>query len=463
MRIKRFLTILMVAVILVFSVNFAFADVDVEVELENDNTATATGGDATATGGDATATVGDISNNNANSLNNQNNINNRNDNLNMNRNDNLNMNRNDNLNQNWNNSRAASNLNFKNEAATNFVTASTLQNFVVPIKPSTPEGWKILGCEYIVSEFKLGQLRRAAEGASFMKKRGTFWFALLTDDVEYSILSSRNANLGDETIVRLMVKVPKRLKSDKLYGEAEGVGRYGAPLGQIMAATIIGLVERTGVTDVIIYWDYLLESTSMGNTVGLGTVGSGTEKNAAGSVAIGAAGSTTYSLTSIAYRVKVQAFSNMSGDYFSCEEPPIYVPPAPPVVKPEPKPAPAPQVKACDPSSIFTRIEELKQRIKECTRWCLNNLQLRSKLAEAYVDLYQCTEDKRYLNSAIEQFKIAERNYFRGHDIRANQAEADRLIAQDYYYWSGCINVLYGPDAADRFAAEKRVEKVPQL
>ena len=131
--------------------------------------------------------------------------------------------------------------------------------------------------------------------------------------------------------------------------------------------------------------------------------------------------------------------------------------------QPPPKEYVPPQERDCDPSSIYAKIEELKRKVKACTRWCMNNLRLRSKLGEAYIDLYQCTGDRKHLSSAIEQFQIAERNYLKGYDIKANQTEANQLIAQDYYYWAGCINVLNGPNAADQFATEKRVEKIPQF
>lgn len=331
------------------------------------------------------------------------------------------------------------------EAAKNYITASTLQNFVAAVTPSTPLGWKQLGCDFIVAEFTVGQLRKMAEGASFMKKRGTFWYSVLTDDVELSIFNSTGIALSDSTVIRIVVKVPRRVKSNLYFGEAEGIGRYGAPMGQILGATVLRLVLKTGVTQVVISWDYLIEGLAMANTFGAGVAGSATNGEA-GSIAIGGAGSTTYNLTSIAYRIKAQAFTGLGEDYFSCG-PVSY----------------APEPKGCDPNSIWDRIYELKRLVKDCITWCFNNLQLRSKLGEAYIDLYQCTGDKKYLSSAIEQFKIAESNSLLGHDIKDHQAEAKRLMDRNYYFWSGCINILRDANAADDFAAKHGIEKVPQL
>ena len=424
---KKFFLAIMAAVMLLVCASVSLAQDPIDINIDNNIGI----GDTSAN-----ASVGDITNTN----NNANNNNNSNRNANSNRNSNRNANSNRNSNLNKSSSNSGGNV---YEAAKNYITASTLQHFVAAVTPSTPNGYKQLGCDFIVAEFTIGQLKMMAEGVSFMKKRGTFWYAAISDDVEYSILGGKEASLNDSAVVRIMVKAPSRVRGGAYLGEAEGVGRYGAPMGQIIGATVLGLVQKTGATQVVIYWDYLIEGVAMSNTVGVGVAGSATNGEA-GSIAIGGAGSTTYNLTSIAYRIKAQAFSGLGEEYFSC---------GPEVREP----------KGCDPSSIWSRIEDLKQRVKECTRWCFNNLQLRSKLGEAYIDLYQCTGDKKYLNYAIEQFQIAERNYFRGYDISAHQAEADRLIAQDYYFWAGCINVLNGQSAADRFAAEKRVEKVPQL
>ena len=199
------------------------------------------------------------------------------------------------------------------EAAKNYITASTLQNFVAAVTPSTPLGWKQLGCDFIVAEFTVGQLRMMAEGASFMKKRGTFWYSVITDDVELSIFNSTGIALSDSTVIRIVVKVPRRVRSDSYFGEAEGIGRYGAPMGQILGATVLRLVLKTGVTQVVISWDYLIEGVAMSNTVGVGVAGSATNGEA-GSIAIGGAGSTTYNLTSIAYRISA-AFTGLKESF----------------------------------------------------------------------------------------------------------------------------------------------------
>lgn len=345
------------------------------------------------------------------------------------------------------------------EDAKNFVTASPLQNFVTPVTPSTPLGWKQLGCDFIVAEFSIGQLRKMAEGASFMKKRGTFWYSVFANDVEYSIFAGKETNLNDSAVVRIMVKAPARVNGNAYLGEAEGVGRYGAPMGQIIGATVLGLVQRTGASQVVIYWDYLIEGVAMSNTLGIGVVGSATERNA-GSVAVGAAGSTTYNLTSIAYRIKAQAFMGMGGEFFSCEAPIIVVPPPPPVVEP--------QVKACDPEKFRKELRTAEDGYKHCPKPCLNNQKHRGAAADAYARLYECTgkTDRDLLYKAIKNYEIAERDFLNGREPDGtrtrNIASAQKLMRDIYYNWSWSILVLYGEDAQTNFAKAKGLTVVPQ-
>jgi len=133
-----------------------------------------------------------------------------------------------------------------------------------------------------------------------------------------------------------------------------------------------------------------------------------------------------------------------------------------PASVPEAKaPAPPTGLNVCDEKPILKRIEELVQKIKECTQFCFANLGFRRALGDAYVDMYVCTGDREYLHEAIKQYQIAERNYKQGHDISAHKAEADRIIAQVYYNWAGCIRESLGRDAAMVFARSKNLERIP--
>lgn len=131
--------------------------------------------------------------------------------------------------------------------------------------------------------------------------------------------------------------------------------------------------------------------------------------------------------------------------------------PQPPVVAP---PTPQPPA-ACNPNDIFLKIKELLVEVQKCTRYCYNNLTLRSALGDAYIDLYVCTGDKKYLKEATYHYQVAERNFRNGHDISAHKAEAGQVIAQVYYNWAGCKNLLEGREQAMRFAKAKQLERIP--
>ena len=142
--------------------------------------------------------------------------------------------------------------------------------------------------------------------------------------------------------------------------------------------------------------------------------------------------------------------------------PPPPAPPAPPEVKqPEPPPCP-PQEPPCDLTKIWERIHELEREVQKCTRYCFNNLKLRYALEKEYIELYVCTKEKRYLDSAIYHAEVAERNYRKGYDIAAHRAEADQVISEVWYLQAGAINLTRGVGIADEFAASKKLERYPK-
>lgn len=291
-----------------------------------------------------------------------------------------------------------------------------------------------LGCEV----FTVDELENMANSGSFYNKRGSFFDAVMESKVK-PVVRSRKAKASCNSIT-VLDRVPV---GTKVLGTFTCTGDYGWSRDEALSKCLLVARRETNTSNVVVYQTNDIDAANSGTAVGAGTaVSTPFGDGNVGAGAVSASFGKTHSYKERVVLLTVVAYDDVSGACGSTI-------------------APAP--KGCDPSSIWSRIEDLKQRVKECVRWCMNNLGLRSELGEAYIDLYQCTGDKRYLNNAIEQFQIAERNYLKGHDIRANQVKADRLIAQDYYFWAGCINILDGSDAADRFAAEKRVEKIPQF
>ena len=118
-------------------------------------------------------------------------------------------------------------------------------------------------------------------------------------------------------------------------------------------------------------------------------------------------------------------------------------------------------VQRCDVDEIRTRIANLEKACADCTRLCLNNLQLRKKLGDAYTELYLCIGDSENLKTAIKHYAMAEKNFLSGWDIKSNKAEAEKIVAQVYYNWAGIIRELNGRDVAIKFAQEKNLERIP--
>lgn len=125
-------------------------------------------------------------------------------------------------------------------------------------------------------------------------------------------------------------------------------------------------------------------------------------------------------------------------------------------VKKSPTPVtPAP----CDPNPIYQKIKDLEEKIKLCKKWGIDNMRLRFAKANAYAELAICTVENGYFSEAIKDYQLAEKNYLNGEDISANRTEADSLLGQVYYNWSGCVSEISGSKAAEKFAMEKNMKK----
>ena len=118
-----------------------------------------------------------------------------------------------------------------------------------------------------------------------------------------------------------------------------------------------------------------------------------------------------------------------------------------------------PVMSNCD--AIRNQIAELENKVRGCTRSCFDNLGYRYRLGNLNIDLALCTSQKGYLGVAIRHFEIAEQNYLHGYDIHQHRAEARQIVDQVYYNWAGCEYILYGPQAAQKFAALKNIERYP--
>lgn len=126
---------------------------------------------------------------------------------------------------------------------------------------------------------------------------------------------------------------------------------------------------------------------------------------------------------------------------------------------------PPPQAKACDPGSIWARIQMELEACKHCLKPCLNNEIHRKQAGDGYEDYYYCTGDKRFLFEAIKQYKIADRDFLNGREPDGTRTRtlkgAQDTIYKTYYNWSWAVRELYGRDAQVSFARSKGLTMMP--
>lgn len=409
---KKFAVVILVAA-MVFSASFGFAD-DVKVDVSNDNSATATGGNA---------------------------------------------NQDQNQKQNQKQKQKQQQLQYTtgvegNQMVTTPLQAPLLSAFVNAPMSDTPQGWKQIVCDSAYAEFTIGELRNMAKGGDFIDKRGNFWHALLTRDVKSSIRVFNQKTFNENTVVKVINLIPKR--GAKVLGTAEGVGRYGWPVEEILAKSVLEVVEQTGSTSVVVYWDYFTERISMADSAGIGIAGSHTDGSTyAGSVGIST--SKAYTLTSVAYRIKAMAYGDVGDQADICTVAVAF--------EPEPKPI-------CDVTEIWERIRELEQMIIDCKFWSMDNLRNRAIVSYLYEKLYIC-EGKRttsLLLKAIKHSELAQTNYDEVHHPTIprivsrkdwNEDRALGFLSLVYWNQAAAIRVTSGRGKEIDHASKKGLERMP--
>jgi hypothetical protein len=156
-----------------------------------------------------------------------------------------------------------------------------------------------------------------------------------------------------------------------------------------------------------------------------------------------------------------------------------------PVVE-ELKVIPTPELPARTLADILRDIEENEKDLAGCKVLGLNNLALRVKAARLDWEAYVLTKNKSFLenldnkkNSAVEHLIMAEKNYMVAKtsviqppassdsvisNAVANKKEsAAALYAEALYLTAGYIQEMKGTAAAEKFAQENNLERIPPL
>lgn len=320
------------------------------------------------------------------------------------------------------------------------------------------------GCTPLFGEglhktFSTKQIAQMSDSGSAWEGKGGWFHSLFTSDINAVAYESFEGS-PDERPITLINWEPTGSRvypGDRIIGEVSCTGDYGWPLGSVLGKCLAEAKQTTNTTRVFACITVRNDSKNSGFSIGTGGAVSKLNGGGAGtaaSVALGGLIGTTASFVDTAFDVKIIALNDGYTEWKTI------APVAPPVAKP----APAPKPEICNPDEIWARIHELEKELKKCERYCYNNLTLRQFIGDAYVELYVCTGDKRYLstvNGAAYHYGVAERNYLKGWDIKSHKAEADSVIAQVYYNWAGVIYETKGREQAMKFAQAKRLERIP--
>lgn len=419
--------------IMVLSASFVFADVSVDVSNDNANS-------ATSTGGSGVATVGDITNTNRN------------------KNSNKNYNRNSNTNTN-------TGVEGSQEVNTprNHITAPLLNAFV-GAPTAMAEGWKPFVCQPLFSVYTKERIKATAVDDAFLDRKGGFFHKLFSGTIREVIHKPFTGTVDDKPITLINWEPIGNAVygTEELLGEFECEGQYGWPMGAALGRCLARAKEVTNTSRVFAYIKVRKDPKNSGFSLGSGAAGAALfgpgVDSVAGAISLGGLMGTTSAYVDMAYDWTVLALNNgptvpPPGVYVCGEEPPQ------PEVKIElkkfePKPI-------CNPEPIRREIERLKVEISNCKVWSINNERLRFLLANAYADLAKCSGENGYYSEAIKNYKLAEENYLKGKDIKANKTEADQILYKVYWNWAATIREVEGRDAEVRFAQDKKLTTMP--
>ena len=282
--------------------------------------------------------------------------------------------------------------------------------------------WEQLRCNPAYQSFTTEELRNMSNSGRFMDRRGSFWDIFFGQKERVVVRSKNNGQNTDR--IKILNNVPA--VGTKFLGNFACTGDVDWPLDEPLAKCLALAKEKTGANNVVVWKVDDIDAVNSGTAVGAGAGMSnpfGDGSVGAGSVA--ASIGKTHSMKERVRLVEVHAYEDVIETSNVCD----YVPP--------------PQARDCDPQSIFYALEKNRIKIygdgkdkKGCNYYCLNNLRLRAERGRLYLGLYKCTGDREALNAAKDNFKIAARNYKFGSDIKKNQAEADKIMAQVFADWA---------------------------
>ncbi|MDO9231778.1 MAG: hypothetical protein Q7U36_04880 [bacterium] len=311
--------------------------------------------------------------------------------------------------------------------------------------------WQLFICQPLFKSFTPEELEMMSDGAGG-------WFS---SGIQKSLRIKKVSSYDENLVVRLDF-IPNG-PNDKVLGWYEYTADEPMPLSKALAHVIFQAKKDTNTHRIIVWVKERGEGQISGFSIGSGVagaiVGGGNSDNIAGATAVGGIIGTTTSRTQEVYGIRVWALNEGSNDPPAGMEvcgPTVSVTTAEKIVEEE---IPL-QQSPCDADAIRRDIENLRIKISNCEVWGIKNMRLRYQRACKYINLALCTQENGFYSNAIEDFGLAEENYQQGKDISTHQAEADKLLADVYRYWGGCIVEISGTNAAMAFAQDKEITNI---
>jgi len=316
------------------------------------------------------------------------------------------------------------------------------------VSPPSKE-WEMYICDPFLKTLTKKQLEIMS------KEAGGFF----SSGISKSLMVEKADEFDDSPLFRLdFMPEPTAQYLGEFRYESDDPIAWGAVLGHALLAA----KKDVNAKRVVVWKKVYTNPSASGLSIGSGAAGSllgGKDGDAAaGAVGLGGLIGKTSAKNEEVYGVLVRAFGDGPTD------PPagmevcgltVSAPTAEIVEEEIP-----PQKPACDADAIRKDIKDLEVKISNCTKWSYNNMGLRFQKAGKYIDLALCTGENGYYSEAIKDFKLAEENYQQGKDISTHQTEADKLLADVYYWWGGCIVEISGPNAAIAFAQDKEITNI---
>ena len=326
-------------------------------------------------------------------------------------------------------------------------------DFVGASAAPNSDDWQEFKCQPLLRVFTSEQLRSAAKGS-----------------IIQSSLRQEKVKADGENVVRL-----DRIPQDAvLRGEFVVEGKDGEGLLAPLSKAILTAAETTNAHRVFVWVRLKRGAKNSGLSIGSGAGGAISSPNTSKAIGLGGLLGWTWADVTEACIVKVWAFGDgpidppnrlcPCGGCAPASAKPAEVKPTTPAKEPPPAPkaevVPTP-AKKCPPTPVEREIAERHGLRWPCLTLSHNNGQIHSLTGFGWIDHFRCSDNRRDILAAVEQFEAAEKNLLGLDAKKYHRKEAQVLLSKVYTAWVACVFELDGRKAAIEFAKKHGLAVIP--